>query len=135
MYKRDLLAAEIQKLAEALARIMGLKKDGKAEEAENRLDDIFEHEYGILYSDLLNCGLSDFEIFLNEKNFTSEKLDLFSQFVYLKFNPKDTTATAISLAEKIKLIYTTLEVKHHIINMINLDRQKTIQQYINLNSL
>lgn len=134
MYRRDILTAEIQRLAEALARILGLKKDGKAEEAENRLNEIFENEFGILYSDLLNCQLTDFEAFLNEKNFPSEKLDLFSQFLYLKFNPQDTTKETVSLAEKIKLTYTTLEVKHHVINMINLDRQKSIQQYINLNS-
>lgn len=134
MYRRDLLTAEIQRLAEALARILGLKKDGKTEEAENRLNEIFENEFGILYSDLLNCELNDFETFLQEKNFPSEKLDLFSQFLYLKFNPQDKTKESRSLAEKIKLTYTTLEVKHHVINMINLDRQKTIQQYINSNS-
>ena len=130
MYRRDLLTAEIQKLAQALARITGLKQHGKTEKAENGLDEIIENEFGILFSDLVTCSLSDFEGFLNEKEFAADKLDLFSQLLYLKFNPAEQTEEHRSLAEKLQLIYSTLEIKHHIINMINLDRQKTIQQYI-----
>jgi hypothetical protein len=130
MYRRDLLTAEIQRLAQALARIMGLKTQGKTEEAENGLDEIIENEFGILFSDLIACDLPDFEAFLNEKDFPADKLDLFSQFLYLKFKPSEQNPENKSLAEKLQLIYSTLELKHHIINMINLDRQKTIQQYI-----
>jgi len=130
MYRRDLLTAEIQKLAQALARIMGLKQQGKTEEAQNGLEETLETEYGILYTDLLAANLDDFEAFLIQKDFPSEKLDLFSQFLYLKFNPSEQSSDGKSLAEKLLLIYSTLEVKHHVINMINLDRQKTIQLYL-----
>jgi len=130
MYRRDLLTAEIQRLGQALARIMGLKQQGKTEEAENGLNEIFENEFGILYADLIASALNDFEAFLITKEFPADKLDLFSQFLYLKFNPSDQSTENKSLAEKLQLIYSTLEIKHHIINMINLDRQKTIQQYI-----
>jgi len=130
MYRRDLLTAEIQRLAQALARIMGFKQQGKTEEAENGLSEIIENEFGILLTDLIASEINDFEAFLNEKDFPADKLDLFSQFLYLKFDPSVRNAKNKSLAEKLQLIYSTLEVKHHIINMINLDRQKTIQQYI-----
>lgn len=130
MYRRDLLTAEIQKLAQALARIMGLKEQGKTEEASNSLDEIIAHEFGILFSDLLASGTEDFEAFLTEKNFPAEKLDMFSQFLYLKFNPTEPGENTRSLAEKLQIIYSTLEIKHHIINMINLDRQKTVQNYL-----
>jgi hypothetical protein len=130
MYRRDLLTAEIQRLGQALARIMGLKHQGKTQEAENGLDEIIANEFGILYNDLIASDSADFEAFLTDKNFPADKLDLFSQFLYLKFNPSIKDTATQSLAEKLQLIYSTLEVKHHIINMINLDRQKTIQQYI-----
>lgn len=130
MYRRDLLTAEIQRLAQALARIMGLKQQGKTQDAENGLSEIIENEFGILLTDLIASEINDFEAFLNEKDFPADKLDLFSQFLYLKFDPSARNAKNKSLAEKLQLIYSTLEVKHHIINMINLDRQKTIQQYI-----
>lgn len=134
MYRRDLLLAEIQKLGLALSRIMGLQQQGKLEEADNGLNEIFEKEFGILFSDLTACSTDDFTLFLADKEFSAEKLDMFSQFLYLKFNPEVVNKDTYSLAEKLQLIYQLLEIKHHIINMINLSRQKTIQQYIKLNS-
>jgi len=133
MYKRDLITAEIQKLSQALTRILGLKEQGKLE-ADHGLDEILENDFGILYSDLLASGTDDFNLFLTEKNFPADKLDMFSQFLYLKFNVAETSANNLSVALKLELIYDLLEMKHHVINMINLGRQKTIQQYINSNS-
>jgi len=134
MYRRDLLTAEIQKLGLALARILGLKEQGKLEEADNGLNEIFENEFGILFSDLIASDMENFAVFLTDKNFPSEKLDMFSQFVYLKFNPVLIDETSLSLAKKLQLIYQTLEIKHHVVNMINLGRQKTVEQYLNNNS-
>lgn len=134
MYRRDLLTAEIQKLGLALARIMGLRQEGKLEEADNGLDEVFEKEFGILFSDLTACSMTDFTLFLTDKEFPADKLDMFSQFLYLKFNPASAAAHTLSIAEKLQLIYQQLEVKHHVVNMINLSRQKTVEQYIKLNS-
>ena len=134
MYKRDLITAEIQKLSQALARILGLKEQGKLEEADHGLDEILENDFGILYTDLLASDTDDFNLFLTEKNFPAEKLDMFSQFLYLKFNMAETSASSLSVALKLQLIYDLLEMRHHVINMINLGRQKTVKQYINSNS-
>lgn len=131
MYRRDLLTAEIQKLAQALAKIMGLKQQGEPEEADNGIDIMLQQDFGILYSDLLACSPEDFTAFLTEKDFPAEKLDIFSQLLYLKFNPSTETEENKSVAQKLQLIYQTLEVKHHVINMINIGRQKGIVQYLN----
>lgn len=125
--------AEIQKLAQALAKLMGLKQEGKLEEADRGIEDMLEHDFGILFQDLLNCSPEDFEIFLQQKDFPAEKLDMLSQLLYLKFD-KNLTRENTLLAEKLQLIYQTLEIKHHVVNMINLGRQKSIAQYLNLNS-
>ncbi|MET1056567.1 MAG: hypothetical protein ABWY16_14760 [Pedobacter sp.] len=134
MYRRDLLTAEIQKLAQALAKLMGLKQEGKLEEAGRAIDELLENDFGILYTDLLSRSLEDFDLFLQQKDFPSEKLDFFSQLLYLKFNTEDPTIENISLAKKLKLIYQTLEIKHHVVNMISIGRLKSIEQYLNLNS-
>jgi hypothetical protein len=134
MYRRDLLTAEIQKLAQALAKLMGLKQEGKLEEADRGIDELLENDFGILYTDLLQSSLQDFEVFLQEKDFPAEKMDFFSQLLHLKFNKEDLSIGNISLAQKLKLIYQILELKHHVINMINIGRQKSIEQYLNLNS-
>lgn len=130
MYKRDLITAEIQKLGQALSRLLGLKTDGKEEEANNGLQEVLEQDFGILYTDLIACEDTDFTAYLQEKNFPSEKLDIFSQLLYLKFNPAERNEENDSLAEKLQLIYQDLEVKHRVINMINIGRQKTINQYL-----
>jgi len=134
MYRRDLLTAEIQKLAQALARIMGLKQLGKLEEAELGIDDMLENDFGILFSDLLDSTPDDFSLFLSDKDFPSEKLDMFSQVLYLKFDPTITDTQHTAVAQKLQLIYRLLETKHHVVNMINIGRQKSIEQYLNLNS-
>jgi hypothetical protein len=133
MYRRDLLTAEIQRLTQALARIIGLKQQGKTEDVENALHEVFEKEFGIEFKDLLSSDLTTFEAVMNQKQFPSEKLDLFSQFLYLTFNTGKSQVEDKAISLKLQWLYQTLEQKHHIINMINLDRQKTIQQYINSN--
>lgn len=132
MYRRDLLTAEIQKLAQALARIMGLKNEGKEEEADQNLENTLENEFGIFYSDLIAYNQEDFLAFLTKKDFSPEKLDIFSQLLYLKFNPNEPTAEGKSIAEKLTTIYQILEMKHHVINMINLGRQKSAKQHLRL---
>ncbi|CAM4332113.1 hypothetical protein SAMN06265348_11012 [Pedobacter westerhofensis] len=134
MYRRDLLTAEIQKLAQALARLMGLKQEGKLEEADKGIDELLENDFGILFTDVLNSSLEDFELFLQQKDFAAEKLDFFSQLLYLKFSTVNLTKENRSLAHKLKLIYQILEIKHHVVNMISIGRQKSIEQYLNLNS-
>lgn len=129
MYRRDLLTAEIQKLAQALARIMGLKLQGKLEEAAEGIDELLENDFGILYPDLIKANL-DFSAFLSDKDFAAEKLDLFSQVLYLRFDPSVKDEAIKSLAEKLILIYQTLENKFHVINMINIERQQKTQQYL-----
>lgn len=117
-----------------MARLMGLKQEGKLEEADKGIDELLENDFGILFTDLLNSSLEDFELFLQQKDFAAEKLDFFSQLLYLKFNTENLTKENTSLAHKLKLIYQTLEIKHHVVNMISIGRQKSIEQYLNLNS-
>ena len=130
MYRRDLLMAEIQKLSQALAKIMGLQQQEKLEEAGKSIDETLENDFGILYADLIASDLTDLEIFLTEKNFPSEKLDFLSQFLYLKFDSANAVPDNRTLAEKLLFIYQILEKKHHVINMINIDRQRKMQKYI-----
>jgi len=133
MYRRDLLTAEIQKLAQALARMMGLKLEGKLEEAENELNGILEHDFGILLKDLLSSSESDFALYLDSKDFPSEKLDMLSQLLYSKLDLQVADLDNQSLAGKLLQIYQLLESKHHVVNMISLDRQKLIRKYLNEN--
>lgn len=125
------MTAEIQKLAQVLARIMGLKLDGKQEESEDLFKESLLKEFEISEEDLLSSSNSTFDMLLDKSAFPAEKLDMLSQFLYADLTPSHQPERNKLIAEKLLLIYKMLEEKHRIINMTNLDRQKKAQQYLN----
>ena len=122
----------MQKLAQVLARIMGLKLEGKLAEADDLLMESLANNFGITPEELFSSNSSEFETLLTEKAFPAEKLEMLSQFLYSQFDPSAITPRNDSFAEKLYLIYHLLETKHHIIIMTNLDRQKLVDQYLNI---
>jgi hypothetical protein len=131
MLRRDLITAEIQKLAQVLARIMGLKLEGKLAEADDLLMESLANDFGITPEELYSSSSDEFDELLTEKAFPAEKLEMLSQFFYSQFNPSVINPRNDSFAEKLSLIYRVLETRHHIVNMTNLDRQKLVDQYLN----
>lgn len=131
MLRRDLITAEIQKLAQVLARIMGLKLEGKLEESEALFKESLLKEFEITEEDLLTISNHQFNTLLLNRDFPSEKLDMLSQFLYSDITADLNSDRNALIAGKLLLIYQMLEQQHHIISMINLDRQKKIQQYLN----
>ncbi|WP_214229351.1 hypothetical protein [Pedobacter sp. B4-66] len=131
MLRRDLITAEIQKLAQVLARIMGLKLEGKLAEADDLLIESLANDFGITPEELYSTSSDEFDVLLTEKAFPAEKLEMLSQFFYSQFDRSVINPRNDSFAEKLSLIYRILETKHHIVNMTNLDRQKLVDQYLN----
>ncbi|MBB2151866.1 hypothetical protein [Pedobacter gandavensis] len=131
MLRRDLITAEMQKLAQVLARIMGLKLEGNLEEAEELFKESLLKEFEISEDELLTDSNNEFNTLLNSKEFPAEKLEMLSQFLYADLTPSRQQERNKLVADKLLLIYQMLEEKHHIVSMVNLDRQKKIQQYLN----
>ncbi|WP_406825383.1 hypothetical protein [Pedobacter sp. KACC 23697] len=128
MYRRDLITAEIQKLAQVLARIMGLKLEGKLAEANQLFDETMEGGFKLPKEILENEDLSVFEKWLTAGNLPPEKLDSLSEFLYYELGLSQERNQ--SIAPKLNLVYQYLSDKHKIVHLVNLHRQKTIQQYI-----
>ncbi len=128
MYRKDLITAEIQKLAEVLARIMGLKLEGKFKEAQSLFDESMEKSFVLPLAVLESQDLTAFENWLNEGNLAPEKLDSLSEFLYYELGISAERNSII--APKLNLVYQFLSDKHKIVHLVNLHRQKTIQQYL-----
>lgn len=128
MYRKDLITAEIQKLAEVLARIMGLKLEGKLRDAQAMFDETMEKSFTLVPGSLENTDLTIFKIWLESANLTPEKLDSLSEFLYYELGASDERNKLI--APKLNVIYNYLSDKHKVVHLVNLHRQKTIQQYI-----
>ncbi|PTS99459.1 hypothetical protein DBR11_12320 [Pedobacter sp. HMWF019] len=134
MLRRDLLTAEIKKLAEALARILHLKTEGKTEEADQKLLDLLQIEYNLTDADLQVMDETEFSAFLKASAFPAEKLDVLSQILYSIFDPAHSTPKNKSLAIKLGQTYQLLITEHRTINMINLDREDVVKKYLSTNS-
>ncbi|RZK66017.1 MAG: hypothetical protein EOO95_06950 [Pedobacter sp.] len=128
MYRRDLITAEIQKLAQVLARIMGLKLEGKLEEAEQVFEETIKESFSLPLEVLDDEDSAKFQNWLNEIDFAPEKLDSLSEFLYYELGVSNERNKII--APKLNLIYQTLADKHKIVHLVNMHRQNIIQQYL-----
>lgn len=83
MYKKDFIMRMIEMLAELIAGILGLLKEGKIEEASEKLDNA--------YTDLLKEDATFFKnididkltsTLLDEHNYTNDHLEILSELFY-----------------------------------------------------
>ncbi|KIA91292.1 hypothetical protein OC25_21905 [Pedobacter kyungheensis] len=128
MYRKDLITAEIQKLAEVLARIMGLKLEGKFKEAQWLFNESMEKSFVLPVNLLEGADLTAFEKWLNDSDLAPEKLDSLSEFLYYELGIS--AERNLIIAPKLNLVYQFLSDRHKIVHLVNLHRQKTIQQYL-----
>lgn len=128
MFRKDLLSSEIEKLALVLAKIMGLKLEGKLLEAEQIFNQTLK-EYFQLDPDILKSyNLDDFESWLNQTQLGPEKLDSLSEYLFyeLGLSPERNT----QIAAKLNLLYIELAEKHKVVHLINYHRQEILKQYL-----
>ncbi|UKT64181.1 hypothetical protein [Pedobacter mucosus] len=130
MYRKDLITAEIQKLAQILAKIMGLKIDGDLEESDQLFEDSLLSEFNLVLVDLLEYNKSEFEQYLRNQNFATEKLDLLSQFLFFKLESFQNTSENKDIAERLLQLYNFIELEHHTFSMENLTRQKQVEKFL-----
>jgi len=128
VYRKDLITAEIQKLAEVLAKIMGLKLDGKFVEAQNVFDETIANAFNLPKDILENHGLTSFNNWLEGSELSAEKLDSLSEFLYYELGLSEERNKII--APKLNLIYKLLSDKHKIVHLVNFHRQNNIKQYL-----
>ena len=129
MYKRDLITAEIQKLADVLSKILKFKLDGDLEEASLLFDQTLESEFG-LDAEALSDELTVFKSAVEEQQYSAEKLDMLSQFIYCRLHDHDAYGYTQSIANKLLVLYDILEKQHRIISLENLNRQSFLSQYL-----
>jgi len=128
MYRRDLITAEIQKLAQVLAKIMGLKLEGNLDEAQQVFEETMEAGFNLPIEILESTDQTMFEGWLNSIDFPAEKLDSLSEFLYYELGVSDERNKLI--APKLNLIYQTLADKHKVVHLVNMHRQNLIKQYL-----
>lgn len=130
MYRKDLITAEIEKLAQVLARIIGLKVELRLAEAEALFNETLIMSFGLERSILLDPENEDFENWLKTANLGAEKLNTLSDFLFSELDFENNLIHSQLIVQKLNLLYSYLIEEHQIVHLINLGRQKLIQQYI-----
>ncbi|RWU05754.1 hypothetical protein [Pedobacter chitinilyticus] len=128
MYRKDLITAEIERLAQVLARIMGLKLEGDLVKANELFNETIENSFKLSPFILEDSDISAFENWLNETDLPAEKLDSLSEFLYYELGISPQRNALI--APRLNLIYKVLAEKHKIVHLVNFHRQEIIQQYL-----
>lgn len=128
MFRKDLITAEIDKLAQVLARIMGLKVEGSLAEANQLLAETLETSFKLPNGILAQNDIVAFKNWLNETDLTAEKLDSLSEFLYYELGSSAERNQLI--APKLDLIYQLLIEKHKVVHLVNFHRKQIIQQYL-----
>ncbi|RZL48489.1 MAG: hypothetical protein EOP00_09115 [Pedobacter sp.] len=130
MYRKDLITSEIEKLAQVLARIMGFKTELKLKEAEDLLNETLSSSFGLDKSLLIDIDIVPFSKWLEGSGLNAEKLNALTDFIFSELDFEQNPIISQLFAQKLNLIYQYLADKHHTVHLINLGRQKYIQQYI-----
>lgn len=131
MLRRDFLQAEIQKLAQVLARIIGLKKEGKYLEAENLTKEIILDAFALEVDDLPALSDPEFEKQVLEKDLPAEKLDKLAGILFEAVQPFEDSERTKNMLKKVLLIFSILEHKFHQQSLENLNRQVWINKFLN----
>lgn len=130
MYKRDLITAEIEKLAEVLARIVGLKKELRINEADELFNETLLLSFGLENNLLFIPEKEAFQEWLDQKDPGPEKLNALGDFLFSKLDFEQDLVSSSLIAQKLDLLYSHLAAKHQVVHLINMGRQKYIQQYL-----
>ncbi len=131
MFQQDFMLNEARKFAELLARLMGLKVDGKYEEYNDQFNELLQKEYDTELEKLLALSEDDFVDTLKQANYSTEKLNALSQLLYVFAQPFKADEETVLILKKVLLIFDLLENEHHYQSFENIDKRKTIYHYFN----
>lgn len=131
MIRRDFIQAEIAKIAQALAKIMGLKEASQNQEASDLISNTLLHDFNFSLNKVNSLEPAEFKKLLETKNYPKEKLDLLSKFLLESVSPFQNNTETILLLKNVLAIYQMLEQVHHTQSFENLNQQQTIIQFLN----
>ena len=132
MQQRDYILNEARKLALLLAKLLGLKTEDKEEEYRKYFNAILQDEYNAELEALLQLNDTDFNDTLDKANYSTEKLNMLSQMLYMFAEPFEATDETASLLQKVLAIYDLLETKYHFESFDNLTKRNAIYGFFKI---
>lgn len=130
-YRRDYFLNETQRLAQIIAKLLGLKNTAdSAEEALLVYTHAITNEFAITDAELQQLSLEGFKQWLVGEDFSAVKLDTLAQLLQHRAQPYKPDTETITLLQKVIVIFDMLEQQHHQQSFENIGKRALIQQYI-----
>lgn len=131
MIRKDFMEAEIQKLAQVLAKILGLKNDGNVDEGINTAFETLADSFGLSREDLEQAPVDDFQAYLADKSYSPEKLNLMAQLMFETVYPFQEVEETFLILHKTAAVINLLETVHHQQSFENIARREQINTFLN----
>lgn len=131
MYRRDYFLNETQRLAQVIAKMLGLKTAGdKPEEVRQVYNDALGGEYEIKEVELLAYDNDEFVQWLHQKQFSAAKINTLAQLLYYSAEPFGSDDLTLNKLQKTITLLDLLEQEHHMQLFENISKRQVIQQYL-----
>lgn len=131
MIRKDFIEAEIQKLTQVIAKIIGLKNEGNHDAALQLSHQTLFENFGFDQKFLEEGSIEEFETLLKSRNYSPEKLNSLVQLLFESAYPFQDTDECISVMHKVALVLNLLETDHHQQSLENLSRREMIDKFLN----
>lgn len=131
MYRKDYFLNETQRLAQVIAKMLGLKTGGdKPEEVRQVYNNALDSEYEVTEAELLAFGNDEFVQWLHQKQFSAAKINTLAQLLYYSAAPFGNDDLTLNKLQKTITLLNLLEQEHHMQLFENISKRQVIQQYL-----
>jgi hypothetical protein len=131
MYRRDYFLNETQRLAQAIAKMLGLKAAGdKPDEVRQVYNEVLNDEYEVKEVELLAFSNDEFVQWLHQKRFSEAKINTLAQLLYYSAEPFGNDDLTLNKLQKTITLLDLLEQVHHMQLFENISKRQVIQQYL-----
>lgn len=134
MFRKDLISKELQKVAQAMAKILGLKQEGEIEEAHDLIKQTLAEELELKDINFDTISVKDFELLLKQNQFTDKHLDYIAQLLFESAHPfREEDSGIINRLHLVLEVFNLLETEHHIQLLENFSKRDMIDNFLNNN--
>ena len=131
MIRKDFIEAEIQKLAQILAKVLRFKNDGNVDDAIDVAYDTLADSFDLSEETLYNTSVEDFQQELKNRKYSAEKLNMLSQFLFESVYPFQETDETFAILHKTAAVINLLETEYHQQSFENISRREMIDKFLN----
>jgi hypothetical protein len=130
MIRKDFIDAEIAKLNQVIARIIGLKDDGNLDEAWKLSGETLLETFRLDRETLESGSIEGFGENIKNAGYSAEHLNALAQLLFENAHPFQETEEHINMVRKTALVLNLLETEHHQQSLENLSRRKMIDNFL-----